>query len=82
MTSESRKSALIATKYLIENTIKSQVHVCIDEIYEKLCDIISNEMEGLISKVEYKNKNNRLKNSKPLLTLFNWIIENYKGNRK
>lgn len=67
MTSESKKSALIATKYLIENTIKSQVHVCIDEIYEKLyvCDIISNEMEGLISKVEYKNKNNRLKNNKP-----------------
>lgn len=37
-----RRSALIATVDLIENSRKSQE--CIDEIYEKECDIISNEM--------------------------------------
>lgn len=41
MAIELRNSALIATVELIENSRKSPE--CIDEIYEKLCDIISNE---------------------------------------
>lgn len=41
MAIELRSSALIATVELIENSRKSQE--CIDEIYETLCDIISNE---------------------------------------
>lgn len=66
MASKFRRS--IATIDLIENSRKSKE--CIDEIYEKLRDIIYNEMEASIQKVVYtcKNKNNRLNNSKPNLT--------------
>lgn len=66
MVSELRRFVLVVIIDLIENSWKFQE--CIDEIYEKLCDIIFNEMEVLILKVEYKNKNKCLKNSK-----FYWI---------
>lgn len=65
LANELKWSALIATIDLIENSRKSQE--CIDETYEKLCNILSNEMETLIPEVEYKNRNNCLKN-KPYLT--------------
>lgn len=51
MASELRRSALMATKYLIENSRKSQESI--DEIDEKLCNITSNEMETSIPKVVY-----------------------------
>lgn len=56
MASESGRSEFIATIDLIENSRKSQK--CIDEIQEKLWDIISNEVETWFHKIVYQNKNN------------------------
>ena len=91
MSSELRRSALIATIDLIENSRKTQESI--DEIYEQLCEIIHNEMESKLPKVKPRSNNKRFKNSKPYWTdqltdLWNATRETennfirYKGERK
>ena len=62
MTSELRRSALVATIDLIENSINTQESI--DGPSDNLCETILNEMEAKITKFSNKGKNKRLKNRK------------------
>ena len=57
MTSELRRSALVATIDLIENSRNTQESI--DGIYNNLCEIILNEMEMKIPKFTNKGNNKR-----------------------